>query len=118
MPGLTRHPVLSMAESERTEGEKEIVVSLVRQLSWTHISVLLPLKRAVYSDNERGQYGYIHGEGVKVMPKISVPKDTKDFWQAVEDWRAQAGFDWPELTPDEVDGWRDRRPVPEFSWPD
>ena len=29
MPGLTRHPVLSMAESERTEGEKEIVVSLL-----------------------------------------------------------------------------------------
>ena len=36
MPGLTRHPVLSMVASERTEGEKEIVVSLVRQLSWTH----------------------------------------------------------------------------------
>ena len=36
MPGLTRYPVLSMAESERTEGEKEIVVSLVRQWSWTH----------------------------------------------------------------------------------
>ena len=41
-----------------------------------------------------------------------------DFWQAIEDWRAQAGFDWPELTPDEVDGWRDRRPPREFSWPD
>ena len=54
MPGLTRHPVLSMAESERTEGEKEIVVSLVRQLSWTHISALLPLKCAVYSGGENG----------------------------------------------------------------
>ena len=42
----------------------------------------------------------------------------KDFWQAVEDWRAQTGFNWPELTPDEVDGWRDRRPAPEFSWPE
>ncbi len=44
MPGLTRHPVLLMSEGERegsimmeafegerTEGEKEIVVSLVRQ---------------------------------------------------------------------------------------
>ena len=49
------------------------------------------------------------------MPEISI---AKDFWQAVEDWRAQAGFDWPELTPDEVDRWRDRRPAPEFSWPD
>ena len=42
----------------------------------------------------------------------------RDFWQAIEDWRAQAGFDWPELTPEEVDGWRDRRPGREFSWPD
>ena len=36
----------------------------------------------------------------------------RDFWQAIEDWRAQAGFDWPELTSDEVDDWRDRRPEP------
>ena len=41
-----------------------------------------------------------------------------DFWQAIEDWRAQAGFDWPELTSDEVDDWRDRRPSREFSWDD
>ena len=49
------------------------------------------------------------------MPEISV---AEDFWPAVEDWREQAGFDWPELTPDEVDGWRDRHPGPEFSWPE
>ena len=42
----------------------------------------------------------------------------RDFWQAIEDWRAQASFDWPELTPEEVDGWRDRHPGREFSWPD
>ncbi len=34
----------------------------------------------------------------------------RDFWQAIADWREQAGFDWPELMLDEVDGWRDRRP--------
>ena len=42
----------------------------------------------------------------------------RDFWQAIEDWRAQASFDWPELTPEEVDGWRDRHRGREFSWPD
>ena len=42
----------------------------------------------------------------------------RDFWQAIEDWRAQASFDWPELTPEVVDGWRDRHPGREFSWPD
>ena len=44
MPGLTRYPVLSMAESERTEGEKEIVHALRTQLSWTHTLALIPLK--------------------------------------------------------------------------
>ena len=45
-------------------------------------------------------------------------KPQTDIWQAMEDWRAQASFDWPELTPDEVDGWRDRCPSREFSWPE
>ena len=65
-----------------------------------------------------------HGKPVAVLvsrdeyERLSSGEPKKDFWQAVEDWRAQAGFDWPELTPDEVDGWRDRRPPREFSWPD
>lgn len=41
-----------------------------------------------------------------------------DFWQGIKEWRAQASFDWPELTPEEVDSWRDRRPPREPSWPD
>lgn len=41
-----------------------------------------------------------------------------DFWQGIKEWRAQASFDWPELTPDEVDSWRDRRPPREPAWPD
>ena len=32
----------------------------------------------------------------------------RDIWQAIEDWRSQASFDWQELTPEEVGGWRDR----------
>ena len=40
------------------------------------------------------------------------------FWQATKEWREQASFDWPELTRDEVDGWRDCRPPREFEWPD
>ena len=65
-----------------------------------------------------------HGKPVAVLvsrgeyERLSSGEPKKDFWQAVEDWRAQAGFNWPELTPDEVDGWRDRRPPREFSWPD
>lgn len=64
------------------------------------------------------------GEPVAVLvsseeyERLQSGEPRKDFWQAMEDWRAQAGFDWPELTPEEVDGWRDRRPPREFSWPD
>ena len=64
------------------------------------------------------------GEPVAVLvsseeyERLQSGEPRKDVWQAIEDWRAQAGFDWPELTPEEVDGWRDRRPPREFSWPD
>ena len=42
----------------------------------------------------------------------------RDFWQAITDWRKQERFDWPELTREEVDSWRDRRPPREPAWPD
>ena len=42
----------------------------------------------------------------------------RGFWQAVQQWRAHADYDWPELTPEEVDGWRDRTPGRAFSWDD
>ena len=42
----------------------------------------------------------------------------RDICQAIEDWRARASFDWPELTSEEVDGWRDRGPGRELPWPD
>ena len=41
-----------------------------------------------------------------------------DIWHALQDWRAQAGFDWQELTPEEVDAWRDRSSGREFVWPE
>ncbi len=35
--------------------------------------------------------------------------EPKSLWNTVQDWRNTADFDWPELTDEEVDGWRDRR---------
>ena len=46
-------------------------------------------------------------------------RDTKrDVWRAIEDWRTQASFDWPELTHEEVNDRRDQHPGREPSWPD
>ena len=50
--------------------------------------------------------------------RLESGKPRQNFWQGIQDWRFQAGFDWPELTRDEVDGWRDRRPPREPEWPD
>ena len=54
----------------------------------------------------------------KEYERLQGEDSNNDFWQAIEDWRAQADFGWAELTPEEVDGWRDRSPGREFSWPD
>ena len=50
--------------------------------------------------------------------RLKANAQEKNFWQALQEWRAQASFDWPELTPEEVGSWRDRSPGREFSWDD
>ena len=83
------------------------------------------LTRLIY-EAERGEAVHITRRGKPVAVLVSEDEyarlksggSTKDFWEAIEEWRAQASFDWPELTPEEVDSWRDRSPSREFAWPD
>lgn len=44
--------------------------------------------------------------------------EPKSLWNAMQDWRAANAFDWPALTDEEVDAWRDNTPPREFSWGD
>lgn len=82
------------------------------------------LTRLIYAA-EKGHVVHITRRGKPVAVLVSEDAyerlesggTNRDFWQAVETWRARADLDLPELTPDEVDGWRDRRPSREFSWP-
>jgi prevent-host-death family protein len=75
---------------------------------------------------ERGEAIHItrHGKPVAVLlskeayERLIAQEQHMDFWQAMQAWRAQASFDWPELTPEEVDSWRDRSPGREYSWDD
>jgi prevent-host-death family protein len=75
---------------------------------------------------ERGEAIHItrHGKPVAVLlseeayEQLTSREQKTDFWQAIQAWRAQANFDWPELTPEEVDSWRDRSPGREYSWND
>ena len=75
---------------------------------------------------ERGEAIHItrHGKPVAVLLSEEAYEQLKsweqqtDFWQAIQAWRAQTSFDWLELTPGEVDSWRDRSPGREYSWDD
>jgi prevent-host-death family protein len=75
---------------------------------------------------ERGEAIHItrHGKPVAVLlseeayEQLTSQEQPVDFWKAIQAWRAQASFAWPELTPDEVDSWRDRSPGREFTWHD
>ena len=77
-------------------------------------------------ETERGEVIHItrHGKPVAVLLSEEAYEQLKsweqqtDFWQAIQAWRAQASFDWPELTSEEVDSWRDRSPGREYSWDD
>jgi prevent-host-death family protein len=75
---------------------------------------------------ERGEAIHItrHGKPVAVLlseeayEQLKSQEQKTDFWQAIQAWRTQESFDWPELTPEEVDSWRDRSPGREYSWDD
>ena len=76
-------------------------------------------------ETEKGETVHItrRGRWVAVLvsreeyERLGIGEPKKDFWQEIEEWRARTSFDWPELTPEEVRSWRDRRPDREFSWP-
>ena len=40
----------------------------------------------------------------------------RDCWQAIEEWRSDATFDWPDLPDEVVDGWRDRSLGRDSAW--
>jgi prevent-host-death family protein len=83
------------------------------------------LTRLIY-EAERGEPVHITRRGKPVAVIISEAvyerlksgAREKDIWQAIQEWRAQTRFDWPELTPEEVDSWRDRSSGREFTWND
>jgi len=62
-----------------------------------------------------------HGKPVAVLVSAAEYERLRtgqpgSLWNTVLDWRKANAFDWPGLTDEEVDGWRDRTPPKEFSW--
>lgn len=40
----------------------------------------------------------------------------KNIWDTIRDWRNTTAFDWPDLTDEEIGGWREPTPPRDFSW--
>lgn len=74
---------------------------------------------------ESGEVVHITRHGTPVAVLVSEPQyerlgvhAERDCWQAIEEWRSKTTFDWPDLADEEVDGWRDRSPGRDFTWPE
>ena len=74
---------------------------------------------------ESGEVVHITRRGTPVAVLVSESHferlgaaSARDCWQAIEEWRSKAAFDWPDLPDEVVDGWRDRSPGRDFSWPE
>jgi len=50
--------------------------------------------------------------------RLTAHRQNKDFWEQIVAMRSDPDFEPVDLTPDEVDSWRDRNPGREFRWPD
>jgi prevent-host-death family protein len=75
---------------------------------------------------EQGQAIHItrRGKPVAVLvsedeyERLKTGEKKKDFWQAIQEMRADPNFEPVDLSLEEVDSWRDKSPGREFSWED
>lgn len=74
---------------------------------------------------ERGETVHITRRGKQVAvllsekeyARLNQGRSTHDFWNLIVEMRAGAEFEPVDWNQEEIDSWRDRRPVPEFEWP-
>ena len=74
---------------------------------------------------EDGEVVHITRRGTRVAVLVSESqyerlgvRAERDCWQAIEEWRRKATFDWPDVSDEVVDGWRDRSLGRDFAWPE
>lgn len=75
---------------------------------------------------ERGEAVHItrRGKPVAVLlsedeyARLCQSQEQRDFWDLIEEMRADPAFAPVDWSGEEVDSWRDRRPAREFEWPE
>jgi len=76
---------------------------------------------------ERGEAVHITRRGKPVAVLLSEDeyarlrqgeKKQRNFWDLVDEMRSDPAFAPVDWSQEEVDSWRDRRPVREFKWPE
>jgi prevent-host-death family protein len=50
--------------------------------------------------------------------RLTAHRQHRGFWEQIVAMRADPDFEPLDLTPEEVDSWRDRDPGRDFQWPD
>ena len=81
----------------------------------------------IVQEAETGESVHItrHGKPVAVLVSEteyerlrSNKSEPKSLWDTVLDWRTANNFDWPGLTDEEIDSWRDKSLPRKFVWDD
>ncbi len=75
---------------------------------------------------ERGEAVHITRRGKPVAVLLSEEEYARlrkgqaqpDFWNLINEMRADPAFEPSEWRKDDVDAWRDRRPTRDFEWPE
>jgi len=75
---------------------------------------------------ERGETVHITRRGKPVAVLLSEDeyarlrqgREQGNFWDLVVEMRSDPAFEPVDLTREEIDSWRDRRPTREFEWPE
>ncbi len=105
-----------VAEAETQHGLVEKIRLLVPEL---HDANRHLMQTHSHDEEVVIQLTTMHQETIKLAATRRLGVRTeRDCWQAFEEWPCKATFDWPNLSDEEVDGWRDRSPGRDSTWPE
>ena len=95
-------------------------LSYTAAMAATHETRIVRLKRleALLAPGRAGDACPDGARLLAILGEDYADRTRPGLWDAIAEWRTQTAFDWPDLTPQKVDGWRDPSPGRVFDWTD